>query len=345
MRTFPSWVIGALALIFAAFGGHAAAGQGSGTAKLDLNAKYQLSGPYVHKNLSVYYIHGKTEIKGKRLIPLGEALDKGLVVIHETGDVNQLAASNRSPDEFVFIQSGDIVKGGRQDRTLSQDVILPPKSDMAVLDSFCVEQGRWRKRGGEKAEEFSSSEKSLSSKQLKLAAKKSKSQQEVWQAVAVEQEHLGRKVGQSVRSAASATSLQLSLENEGLAQKSSAYQQALLPAGRRAKDAIGFAYAINGRFTTADIYGDAVLFQALLPKLIQTAAYEAISLFDEKKPAAPVAASAIKRQLTDAFASRKKTEPSSHLTKRLSGETKANYAFETKDEADQIVHLNIINKE
>jgi hypothetical protein len=166
----------------------------------------------------------------------------------------------------------------------------------------------------------------------------------VWPAAAVEQEHLGRKVGQSVRSAASATSLQLSSENKGLEQKSSAYQPALLPTGQRAKDAIGFADAINGRFTTADIYGDAVLFQALLRKQIQAAAYEALSLFDEKKPAAPVATSAIKRQLTDAFASRKETEPSSHPTKRLAGETKENDTCETKDEADQIVDLHIINK-
>jgi hypothetical protein len=63
MRTFPSWVIGTLALIFHAFGGHAALRQGGATAKLALNVKYQLPGPYVHKNLSVYYIHGKTAIK------------------------------------------------------------------------------------------------------------------------------------------------------------------------------------------------------------------------------------------------------------------------------------------
>lgn len=332
----------AMFAIFSA--GPADAGQAPLAAKIKLNDAYRLSGPYAYKNLAVYLIHGNAEIRGKRIMALSEALDKGLVTIHETGEVNRLTAQNHSEDTYVFIQSGDMVKGGRQDRTLGQDLILPPKSKKIALDAFCVEHGRWSQRGKERASTFSSSKKRLSSKALKLAAKKAKSQADVWQAVAAEQERLGRKVGKSVQSPASATSLQLSLEDKALEKNRSLYQQALLPAGRRETDAVGFAYAINGHFNTADIYGTPDLFQKLWPKLIEAAANEAIALEDPKTAVAAPQAAAVKARILESLAGPKKEEPSGRYTRRKSGDSRDNYAFETRDEKDQLIHLNIIKK-
>jgi hypothetical protein len=62
--------------------------------------------------------------------------------------VNELIVENLS-DEEVYIQSGDIVKGGRQDRTLGYDLIVPKKSGKVKITSFCVEHGRWSARGRE----------------------------------------------------------------------------------------------------------------------------------------------------------------------------------------------------
>lgn len=73
---------------------------------------------------------------------------KGQVVAKETGNVNQLAIQNNGP-VTVFVQSGDIVKGGRQNRTMQYDMTLPPKSDLVLINSFCVEHGRWSNRGTE----------------------------------------------------------------------------------------------------------------------------------------------------------------------------------------------------
>lgn len=344
MRTFLSWGIGVTLIATIILGGSATAENVTPIEKVTLGAQYQLSGPYQSKNLSVFLVHGKAGIKGKRFISLAEALEKGVVTIDETGDVNRLSATNHSDTDFVFIQSGDIVKGGRQDRTLSQDAILPPKSKKNILDSFCVEQGRWRKRGTESVTKFSSSKKGLTSKQLKLAAKKAKSQQAVWKAVAQEQEQLGHKMGKSVRKAASATSLQLSLEDKDVEKKSREYQQALLPIGKKEKDAIGFAFAINGKFNTADIYGDPALFQKLWPKLIETAAYEAISSYDGKMTHTQAKTNDVQTHLLDALSSSKKMEKSNTSTQRTAGETRQNYAFETKDEKDQTVHINVIKK-
>ena len=339
-----SWVCRILTVASLVLGGSAAGGHAAGSDRTGLNADYRLSGPHVCRNLEVFFIHGKTGIKGKHFISLAEALEKGVVTVDETGDVNHLSATNHSDKDYVFIQSGDMVKGGRQDRTLSQDVVLPPKSAKIVLDAFCVEQGRWSRRGREQSDRFSSSEKGLSSKRLKLAAKQAKSQEAVWEAVAAEQKRLGRKVGKSVRKPASDSSLQLSLEDEEVEKQIREYRKSLLPLGRREKDAVGFAFAINGRFNSADIYGDPGLFQKLWPKLVESAACEALALRDEKQNHPVVDPGDIKSHVVEAMGSPKHKEPSGRATRRLAGETGKSYTYETKDREDQTIHLNIIAK-
>ena len=110
--------------------------------------KMHISGPYTHDNLSLYLVHGPNRAQHK-LITLDEAIMQHKVMVYETGNVNQLAIENVSEDTEVYVQSGDIVKGGRQDRTLKNDMILPTKSGKVALDAFCVEHGRWTSRGGE----------------------------------------------------------------------------------------------------------------------------------------------------------------------------------------------------
>jgi hypothetical protein len=344
MGSYLSWVCRVLTIASLVLVGGGAVGQAAGPDKVRLNADYRLSGPYAYRNLEVFFIHGKADMGSKRYIPLSEALEKGVVVIDETGDVNHLSATNHSDKDYVFIQSGDMVKGGRQDRTLSQDVVLPPKSGKIALDAFCVEHGRWSRRGKEKSDRFSSADKGLSSKRLKLAAKQAKSQQAVWEAVAAEQERLGRSVGKSVRKPASDTSMQLSLEDEEVEKQVQAYKQVLLPLGLREKDAVGFAYTINGRFNSADIYGDPGLFRRLWPKLIASAACEAVSMRQGKDVRATARPVDIKRHIVDAINSLKHPAPSGRSTRRLAGETGKSYTYETKDRENQTIHLNIIAK-
>jgi hypothetical protein len=338
------WVCRILTVACLVLGGSAAGAQTAGPDGIGMNAHYRLSGPHLCRNLEVFFIHGKSGIKGKHFISLAEALEKGVVVIDETGDVNHLSVTNHADRDYVFIQAGDIVKGGRQDRTLSQDVVLPPKSGKIVLDAFCVEQGRWSRRDGEQSDKFSSSNKGLSSKRLKLAAKQAKSQLAVWEAVAAEQEKLSRRIGKSVRKPASATSLQLSLEDADVEKQIQEYRRVLLPLGRREKNAIGFAYAINGRFNSADIYGDPGLFQKLWPKLVESAACEAMALRDENPTRLSVDPGDIKSHVVEAMGSAKHKEPSGRATRRLAGETEKSYTYETKDRMDQTIHLNIIAK-
>src|SRR5262245_44220972 len=180
---------------------------------------YRLSGPFVHDNLAIYLVHGQAE-PGPVPLTLQEALAKGAVRVHETGNVSQLDIENLAGEE-VFVQSGDIVKGGQQDRVLMVSLLLPPRSGRVAIASFCVEQGRWSGRGKEDVKTFASASSSLPSRKAKMAIKAppasatvaaavstSSRQQAVWESVASVQQQLTRSLGSSVplRSRAAACS-------------------------------------------------------------------------------------------------------------------------------------------
>ena len=62
--------------------------------------------------------------------------------------MSELLIENLLADKDVFIQAGEILRGGRQDRTLGVDFVVPAMSKLPV-PSFCVESGRWHRRGAE----------------------------------------------------------------------------------------------------------------------------------------------------------------------------------------------------
>ncbi len=99
---------------------------------------YRISGPYTHKNLTVFLVHGKDLLAGKTFLTLQEALAQKKVIVYETKEVNELAIKNLS-NQDVYVQAGDIVRGGDQDRMISMDFIVPPKSGRIPIAAFCVE--------------------------------------------------------------------------------------------------------------------------------------------------------------------------------------------------------------
>src|SRR5688572_554699 len=158
---------------------------------------YRISGPYTHKNLTIFLVHGKDLMPGKSFLTLQEALAQKKVRVYETKEVNELAIRNLS-NQDVYVQAGDIVRGGEQDRMISIDFIVPPRSGRMPIAAFCVESGRWSKRGEEQAGWFSSSENVAATKELKLAAKSANSQEAVWQNVSTAQAKLSRNVAEIV---------------------------------------------------------------------------------------------------------------------------------------------------
>ncbi|MFC2103957.1 ARPP-1 family domain-containing protein [Bacteroidota bacterium] len=241
--------------------------------------------PVYYKNLQVFYLTSNDKLVDKEYLSLSEAIEKKYVTVYETGSVQELSIKNNS-EKYVYINSGDIVKGGQQDRTIRFDLIIPPKSGKIPLYSFCVESGRWQQRGNEESKEFSENTKVLSSRKLKIAAKYKQDQSSVWSGVAEQQEKLNDKASElkggnvEVRSDNSASSLQLTLENKDINELIVLYKTKL---NKVPSNAIGFAYAINGEVYSIDIYNNIHLFKSYLDKLLESAIVEAISEYSDEK--------------------------------------------------------------
>lgn len=239
-------------------------------------SNYRLSGPYEFEDLSLFLIHGPDEGDGRLYTPLHDAMQREIVIVHETNDVNELAIENVSATEDVFVQAGDIVKGGRQDRVLSVDLILPAKSGVVPISAFCVEQSRWQARGGESVDQFSMTE-MVANYSLKQAIKDVATQVGVWDEVNSAHENIGAGVAGSVRSNESPTSLPLALESESVQQSTAPYMNNLASVAHRWNDVIGFAFAINDEIKGADVYLSNAMFNRYWPRLLKAAAVDAVA--------------------------------------------------------------------
>ena len=277
----------------------------------------RISGPVVHENLAIYFVHGPSA-SGPVPLTLQEAMAKGTVTVHETGQVNELTIQNLGNEE-VFVQSGDIVKGGRQDRVLMVSLLLPPRSGVIPIASFCVEHGRWTARGGEDSRTFSSSNSAVPSQAARLAMKAPAPQSappqvdprtgevnplstiaprilreqifdrqgQVWDSVASTQAKLQSNLAAPVVAPESVTSLQLSLENKKLKEAQEAFLAALQPPGEKDGDIVGYVFAVNGKLASADVYPSNALFRKMWAKLLSANVTEAIAEKDAAKAAPP----------------------------------------------------------
>lgn len=302
-----SWKYAALAVAGVILAGGAAPRQAR--AGMAADGIYSLSEPVTSGNLAIYLVHGPSR-GGVAPLTLQEALGRGAVALRETGQVNQLMIENTG-GEAVFIQAGDIVKGGQQDRVLGVSMLLPPFSGAIALTAFCVEHGRWSQRGGESKLGFASSDAVAPTREIKaaiaaaaappspspdgamaLAEPVARSQQRIWDSVGTVQSRLSSALAAPVRAEQSPSSLQLSLENPQLARSREIYVKALGPVGLADSDVVGFVFAVNGKLDSAEIYPSNALFRKLWPKLLRAAATEALAAQEVAGTAPPPATQA-----------------------------------------------------
>jgi hypothetical protein len=234
--------------------------------------EYTVSKPHTHGNLTVFLIHGPDTMKETRIVTLQEALAANTAVVHDQGI---LRIDNRG-NVPLFIQAGDIVKGGNQDRTLPSDMLIPANSVGTPIAALCVEQGRSRPRGNEVSTSFSMSTEQLPTRALKLAAHRN-AQGDVWNNVKNLQTNLTRNVGASVHAEQSQTSLQLTLEHPRVQQAIQDHLVKLAPITQDKNDVIGYAVAVNGKIQSVDVYASNAMFQKLWLKLIRASAVEALA--------------------------------------------------------------------
>ena len=122
---------------------------------------YRVLDPIRHGNLTVFPVVSAKSYPTGEFLTLDEGLRSGEVVVTEAGSVqglirrhpvatiqhdgaqvNRLVLVNNSKQPLLLL-AGEIVTGGKQDRVIGKDRIVPPESDPVDLDVFCVEPGRW----------------------------------------------------------------------------------------------------------------------------------------------------------------------------------------------------------
>lgn len=144
---------------------------------------------YTFKNLRVIPIRMKENYKDAvgnmgYYLSLHQAMLNNQIVISESGvggSVNTLIGRNLSADT-VFIMSGEILQGGKQDRVVARDMLIPPGEGRVKIPVFCVEKGRWKYKGESNDQKFSEYY-GMANEHLRDIIDHKKGQQDVWDEV------------------------------------------------------------------------------------------------------------------------------------------------------------------
>ncbi|MHC4607896.1 MAG: ARPP-1 family domain-containing protein, partial [Planctomycetota bacterium] len=206
----------------------------SGTVEVD-GKTYRISGPYGHENLSVFLLHSD-EQDNRDFITLDEGLENKWVTVTEkqSAQVSELLIENRS-EKPLFLQEGDRLRGGKQDRIVGICMVIPPKSGEVPVRSFCIEQGRWA--AGANGRAFGGSSLGLAPMRTRSAAKIDKDQGGVWRDVAEKKRVLYKSLGASNDT----SSLNEAMDSEEVKKRSAEFRKVLEEAAEGRGDAVGAA--------------------------------------------------------------------------------------------------------
>ena len=179
--------------------------------------------------------------------------------------VNSLELINRSGKKLLLL-SGEMVSGGKQDRIVQKDRIVPSSKNPIPLDVFCVEQGRWQGGTGDfKNKEIGGG--ALADPSVRGTAQAAGSQTSVW-----------AKVGEKNAALGGANSTQTYQGSLKRLDSADAKQYIAGIMAKWPKNALGAIVAVNNRLIWVDAFGDADLMGHYWSKLLRSYAIEAISM-------------------------------------------------------------------
>jgi hypothetical protein len=140
----------------------------------------------------------------------------------------------------------------------------------------------------------------------------------------------------------SASSLQLSLENKKLVKERESFAQSFADLAKGKTDVIGYAFAINGKINSADIYVSNHLFMKLWPKMLKAAVVEAISLADQAKADSQPTVTEIHTFLAEAEKGEARERGTVAKSKVVTRQNSNEAVYEMRDRSDLIVHRNYV---
>ncbi len=229
--------------------------------------------PIHYKNLTIFPLAMSRGRDSKSIITLDRALDKNYIEIieKESGDVNTVLLVNKSK-YYVFILSGEVIKGCKQDRMVSEDCLIPPNSGKIHLSVYCTEHGRWTAQ----SKKFGAAKMAISPK-MRGVAKESQSQSEVWAQVEEKRDEVG--------AASSPTSRYMDIvEDKEVAGKLKSYVDKFsnIP-NVSGWNTIGVLAAVGDEIIVVDLFSNHKLFKSLWEKLVKSYALDAIHKSPEGK--------------------------------------------------------------
>jgi hypothetical protein len=160
---------------------------------------WRLLDPVAYENITIFPVVSSSMQDTSPFLTLDEGLSSGEVMVSEQGaaglartrdgrpvavpqynggaSVSQLVLINRSKRPLLLL-AGELVSGGKQDRIIGKDRIVPVGSEPLPLDVFCVEHGRWT---GASSQFIAS--KTIVHPSVREQAAVAQDQKEVWDAV------------------------------------------------------------------------------------------------------------------------------------------------------------------
>lgn len=263
---------------------------------------YKVLDPISHGRLVIFPVIAATMHDTRQFLTLDEGLTSGEVQVTEAGairpmvrrprplpqpdsaEVNRLVLINHSSRPLLLL-AGEIVTGGKQDRVVGKDRIIPPSSDPVDLSVFCVEPGRW----AGKSANFGALEAQMAQPSVRAKAMGDKDQSKVWEEVGKSNRAMIANAPASERAALGGTSsYAVVADNREVKKQVDEVAGALLTSHEkilrqlRAQNAVGVVVAVNGRIIWADLFASTSLLEKYWGKLVRSYAAEALSSYGPK---------------------------------------------------------------
>jgi hypothetical protein len=273
---------------------------------------YKVLAPIRHGNLAVFPVVASAAHDTRGFLTLDEGLKSGEVEVTESGrvggmirrrggvinpsypvrdgaQVNKLVLVNNSKRPLILL-AGEIVTGGKQDRVIGKDRIVPADSDPIDLDVFCVEPGRWV--GSSEKFMFGSISGGMAGPAVRGKAMSDKDQQKVWAEVGKAKQEMATVLRAPSPNAApapaaaaeveSTTSYARVMQNDEVKTRVDSmarpieqeYQSTIQQL--RDRNALGVVVAVNGEIVWADIFASTNLLEKYWSKLVRSYASEAV---------------------------------------------------------------------
>src|SRR5262249_22737821 len=114
--------------------------------------------------------------------------------------------------------------------------------------------------------------------------------------------------------------------------------------GDKDKDVIGYAVAINGKVTSADVFASADLFRKLWPKLLHATVTEAVALKKDKAKVPEVKADAVTAFLAEVAKGKRTEKAVGKDGREVQFETTKNVFFETRTKGNAVLRGSWVAK-